>query len=76
MDPMDEQALSDLTAGQAAVYLSDEQTFYNIAGCKVHIYTEEQDKFWEAGDQGYMVLGLDVLVRHYLKTHKSEDSNA
>lgn len=70
MDPMDERALADLSAGRAVVYLSDGETYDNIAGCKVHIYDEESDVTWKEGDQGYQIIGLDVLVRHFLKTHK------
>jgi hypothetical protein len=72
MDAEDERALSDLDSGRAVVVLNDGETWSNLRGCVVRI--SDADERWEQTPEfmplGYRVLGLDLLVRHFLKTHK------
>ena len=67
-DDLELQQLADLEAGNAVVYLSDGETWSGLAGAQVVIYRESDN--WEDGypPEGYSVIGLDVLVRHYLQT--------
>ena len=68
MRPDEIRALKDLDAGRAVVVLSDGNTFDPLRGCQVRFYDAAED--WEDGDPptGYHVVGLDVLVRHFLQT--------
>jgi hypothetical protein len=71
MDAEDERALADLDAGRAVVVLNDCETWSNLRGCVVRI--SDEGERWEQTPEfmpmGYRVIGLDLLVRHYLKTH-------
>lgn len=69
-DDLELKQLADLEAGNAAVYLSDGETWSGLSGAKVVIYSADE-RWEESADmtpKGYSVIGLDVLVRHFLQT--------
>jgi hypothetical protein len=62
--------LEDLDAGNAAVFLSDGETWSGLNGAMVIIYSG--DERWAESDdmtpKGYSVIDLRLLVRHFLQT--------
>lgn len=67
-DDLELKQLADLEAGNAAVYLEDGSTWSGLDGAKVVIYSDDEPWEWGDGPKGYSVIGLDVLVRHFLQT--------
>ena len=70
LDELDARSLSDLDEGRAVVVLGvDGTTWDTIEGCQVRIYSNDEDWDVNDGPMGYRVIGLDVLVRHFIKTN-------
>jgi hypothetical protein len=62
--------LTDLEQGRCFVLLSDGETFDGVQGCVVRFITPKQEYAREWGDplEGYRVISIEELVRHYLAT--------
>jgi hypothetical protein len=62
-----EQAKADLEAGRAVVYLSDGETWCEVADCEVRFHSEEEEWEWGDGPKGWVRVPLETLIRHYLE---------
>lgn len=67
-DGFEIRQLVDTLAGNAAVILSDGETWSPVDGAVVVIHDGAIDDSGGSPPEGYSVIGIDVLIRHFLQT--------